>query len=313
MEIKKTLIIIDTEALTPTLSIRIDLEFGQKVEAPISISGRLLSNDGKVIAFINEYQISSDNYYGISILTREQKDKLHRDENVIIYNAQLTACLTHKAIEHIEIQREKDPEKAVRFNLDFVIKYISIPTKPTNIAAEDLVRLQLKRLNRKLIINQSDWVIKFAPQLGIGNFLLLELEIPDNKKVTEFWKELYATLTHNLKDIETALRSGDWQKAMFFARKFYENAKIGDSKKAHHKFKDEFNKLMTKDQHSQEGIDDLYTAIWKLFEFISKYVHDKDQVGNLSPLPVTKKEDAYFAYAIALGLLNLIGRKTNAD
>lgn len=313
MEVKNTNITIDTQALTPTFTIRVDLEFGHKVEAPVSISGRLLSNDGKVIAFLNEHQVNSDTNYGISILTREQKDKLYREKSVNSYYAQLTANLTNKAIEHIEIQREKDHEKSVRFNLEFVVKYIDIPAEPQNLVADNLVRLQVKRPYSSIAIKQSDWVKNFSPQLGIGNFLLLELQIPDDKKVTEFWKELYAKLTHNLKDIETCLRFGDWQKAMFFARKFYENAKIGDNKKAHAKFKDEFSKLMTKDQHSQEGIDNLHTAIWKLFEFISKYVHDKDKEGNLNPLPVSTKEDAYFAYAIALGLLNLIGRKTNAD
>lgn len=313
MNIKNTNITIDTLALTPTFTIKIDLEFGYNVEAPISISGRLLSNDGKVIAFLNEHQVNSGKSFGISILTREQKDKLCSEKNVDSYHAQLTAIITHKAIEYIELQREKDCEKAVRFSLDFIVKYFVIPVEPKNLAADNLIRIQVDQTFTNIVIKQSDWVNNFSPQLGIGNFLLLELQIPDDKKVSEFWKDLYAKLTHNLKEIETCLRSGDWQKAMFFARKFYENAKIGDNKKAHAKFKDEFNKLMTKDQHSQQGIDDLHTAIWKLFEFISKYAHDKDRDGNLNPLPVSTKEDAYFAYAISLGLLNLIGRKTCAD
>lgn len=313
MDLKNTTITVDTQALTPTLTIRIDLEFGYKIEAPISISGRLLSSDGKVISYINEHQINSDNSYGVNILTRTEKDKIYREKTTNSYYAQLTAILSPKAIEHIEIQREKDHEKAVKFSIDLVVKYIDIPTEPPNLTGDSIIRLQVKRQYNNIVIKQSDWVKNYAPLLGIGNFLLLELQIPDDKKVTEFWKELYAKLTHNLKDIETCLRVGDWQKAMFFARKFYENAKIGDNKKAHGKFKDEFNKLMAKDQHSQEGIDELYTAIWKLFEFISKYVHDKDKDGNLNPLPISTKEDAYFAYSIALGLLNLIGRKINAD
>jgi hypothetical protein len=313
MEVTDINISIDTQALTPTLLIRVTLQFGNKLEVPVSIVGKLLSNEGKVIAFLNEYQVSSDKFYGINILTREQKSTIDRERSFDNYCAQLTASLTHQAIEYIEIEREKDHEKAVRFVLNFAIKYLDTPLETTNLATNNLVRLHLKQQSRTLIINQSDWLKDYSAKLGIGNFLLLELQIPDDKKVTVFWKDLYAKLTQNLKDIETCLRSGDWQKAMFFARKFYENAKIGDSKKAHIQFKDEFNKLMTKDQHSQQGIDDLHTAIWKLFEFISKYVHDKDKEGNLNPLPISTKEDAYFAYAIALGLLNLIGRKTNAD
>jgi len=313
MNIKNTTIKIDTNALTPAFIVRVDLEFGDIVEAPISISGKLLSSDRKVIAFLSEYHVNSDSSYGINILTREQKDKLYKEKNVKSYFAQLTANLIPKAIEYIEIQREKDLEKAVRFNLDLVVKYIDIPAELSSLSADNLVRIQVNQLYDNVVIKQSDWVKNFSPQLGIGNFLLLELQIPDDKKVNEFWKELYSKLTQNLNDIEICLREGDWQKAMFFTRKFYENSKIGDNKKAHAKFKDEFSKLMTKTQHSQQGIDDLYTAIWKLFEFTSKYVHDIDNEGNLNPLPVSTKEDAYFAYVIALGLLNLIGRKANAD
>lgn len=313
MEVKNIKIKIDPKALTPTFTIWVDLEFGHKIEAPISIAGRLLSNDGKVIAYLNENHVNSDNSYGISVLTRENKDITYREKNVNCYYAQLTGSLSHKAIEYIELHREKDNEKAVRLSLDFVVKYIEIPAEPSNIAADYLIRLQVKRSSSNILIQQSDWITNFSPQLGIGNFLLLELQIPDNKIVSEFWKELYERLTLNLKDIETCLRSGDWLKAMIIARKFYDNVKIGDDKKEHAKFKQEFKKLMIKDQHSQQGIDDLHTAIWKLFEFISKYTHDIDKFGNLHPTPVTAKEDAYFAYIIALGLLNLIGRKIIVD
>mgnify|MGYP000055963766 CR=1 FL=1 len=29
-------------------------------------------------------------------------------------------------------------------------------------------------------VNQSDWIRDFAPKLGIGNFLILELKLPEN-------------------------------------------------------------------------------------------------------------------------------------
>lgn len=313
MRIKNTDIIIDNRTLNPTFTILVDLEFLYEVEFPVSISGRLSTNDGKVIAFLNECQANRDNKYGINTLTREQKAELHQVKRVNDYYAQLTASLTHKAIEYIEIQREKDYEKAARFNLELLVKHIDVPAEPYDLTANYLLELNVKRYDSDIVIKQSDWVRKFSPPLGIGNFLLLELHIPDDTEVTIFWKELYEQLTHNLKEIEACLRSGDWQKAMFFARKFYENAKIGDSKKTHGKFKDEFSKLMVQDNHSQDGINDLHTAIWKLFEFISKYVHDKDREGNINPLPVSTKEDAYFAYTIALGFLNLIGRKVKPD
>lgn len=201
--------------------------------------------------------------YENKILTPEQKNKFYRENNVSGYFAQLTVSLTNKAIEYIEIQREKDHEKAARFFIELVVKYIDIPSEQLNLAAENFIRLQVKRKNTSFTIKQSDWINNYSPHLGIGNFLLLELQIPDDKNVTEFWKELYASLTINLKDIETCLRSGDWQKAMLLSHKFYENIKIGDNKKGHAKFKEEFIKLMTKDQHSLEDINNLLKPIYQ--------------------------------------------------
>ncbi len=313
MEIKVSNIIVDRQSITPTLIIDVDFEFNSTIEAPLSISGRLLSADNKVISLLNEYQINSDYNLGLRVLTKAEKDKIYREKINSRYFAQLTAVLSTNAIEHIELQREKDQDKSVKFSLNFVIKYLEIFADPQNIATENLFGLQIKRYYKDFIIKHSDWIKSYSQQLGIGKFLLLELQIPDDKKVTELWKELHSNLTQNLKDVENCLRSGDWQKAMFFARKFYENAKIGDNKKVHQEFKNEFSILMTKDQHSEEGINNLLTAIWQLFEFISKYAHEKDRDGNFNLKPIATKEDAYFAYTIGIGFLNLIGRKTSTD
>ncbi len=85
--------------------------------------------------------------------------------------------------------------------------------------------------------------------------------------------------------------------------------KIADLKPGNSKYFEEFQKLMFADGHSIEGVENLHTAIWQLFEFTSKYVHEKDKTGNLKPPLVTSKEDAYFAFSICVGLLNLLGRK----
>jgi hypothetical protein len=63
------------------------------------------------------------------------------------------------------------------------------------------------------------------------------------------------------------------------------------------------------DQHSEVGFQHLLNSIYNLFEFISKYIHDKDQQQQLNPTPIPLKEDAYFAFALSVGLLNIIGKK----
>lgn len=310
MKISISSIKVDPEAIEATLLISLDINPYCNIEAPISVSGKLLSG-GKVIALLNEYTIKSEYSFGIRLHSQEEKEKIYREKNYNSYYPQLTAVLSPKAIEHIEYLREKDPEKSVKLSLDLIVKHLILPVDFTNIVNDSLLKIEVKRKHLDFIIKHSDWVNHYTKILGIGNFLLLELRIPDDENVSEFWKDLYAKLYSNLQDIEHCLRAGDWQKAMFFTRKYYENAKIGDKKPGQEIFREEFDKLLIQDQHNQEGIRNLYDALWKLFEFFSKYVHDRDKNGNLQPLPVSTKEDAYFAYALALGFLNLLGKKVN--
>lgn len=312
MDIKNLDIKIDTVALEPALIISLNIEPYYNIEAPISIAGKLNSSDGRTIAFLNEYTLNT-NSHGVRLYSKTEKERIYRENPYNLYCAQLTAVLSQKAIEHIESLREKDSEKAVKFSINLIVKYLILPIEDTDLTKGSLLNVETKRENKDFTIKHSDWINHFSTPLGIGQFLLLELRIPDDKKVSEFWKELYGKLSHNVKDMEKCLKAGDWQKAMLFARKYYENAKIGDDKPGHKEFRDEFDKLLKRDQHCQEGIDNLYDALWKLFEFFSKYIHDNDKKGYLLPMPVSTKEDAYFAYALAIGLLNLIGKKVNED
>jgi len=308
MELKIHNITIDQQAITPTLTIGVMLEFGSSLEAPLSISGRL-SVDGKVVSLLSEYQFgSNDTYFGLRPLTKAERDKIWREKSNSSYYSLLTASLSENAIEHIELSREKDHEKSVRFNMDFIVKYLDMPATPDEQTYEFL-KVHIKRCSINTDIKQSEWVKNYSPQLGIGNFLLLELEIPDQHSVSKEWVALYDRLSLRLTEINSAIRSGDWQKAMNSGRQFYENLKIGDSKAGHKKFEDELRKLFVKDQHSLEGIQNFLDGIWKFFEYNSKFVHDKDKAGNLNPIPLATKEDAYFIYALGVGLLNVIGKK----
>ena len=312
MKLKHTTIKIDTHSITPTLTICPELEYKHQIEAPVSISGKLCSSEGKTIALLNEYQVSNENSYGIKILTPEQKEKFGREKNVGTYYAELTASLTHSAIEYIENQRDKNSEKAVSFQLSFVVKYVVMEAEPSGIEKNDFIRLEVQTMRDNLVIKQSEWIRDYAPKLGVGNFLLLELKIPDGKKATGFWKEYYERLAKNLEQIETCLRSGDWEKGMIDARRFYENAKFGQ-KKTDIENRAKFSELMTEYRHSEAGVDNIYTVLFNLFNFTSKYLHDRDTDANPQAAPICKKEDLYFVYATAVGFLNFVGCKISEE
>lgn len=172
-----------------------------------------------------------------------------------------------------------------------------------------VMRFRIERIKTSNTIPQGDWIKRFSPYLGIGKFMLIELKIPDDLLVDEFWQKLYNRVVQNLQEMEKGLKNGDWQNVLTISRKFYENIKFGDKKPRHAKFREQFDVIMKNQGHTDEGIQNLYDAIKNLFSFTSKYVHDKDTAGNLNPIVICTKEDAYLVYSLSIGLLNLIGKK----
>ncbi len=310
MDIQNIKTTVCLNSINPTLLIGVFLQYEQDSEAIVSIAGRLLTNDNKIISLFSENQIRQDERFNLHL---KVKGKPKSDK---VFYTELGAVLSPKAIEQIEQQREaKNGE--VKFSLEFVVKYLEYSVDLENLSTENLKylrnnpfsTLRVSRYQRDYNIPQSVWTKDYAPQLGIGNFLLVELQIPDDLKVPELWKNRYKRLSQNLKDMEKYLRIGDWQATMTHARKFYENAKIGDKKASNAKLQSEFDALLLKDQHSAQGTQDFYDGIWKFFEFLSKYIHDTDKSANLVPSPNAQKEDAYLAFSLAMGLFNFIGKK----
>lgn len=296
----------DSSALEPTLSVHICITYYNWCEVPTYISGKLNSPAGKTIAYLNEFHARNRDFSGLKALFPNQKsNELTRQKST--YRANLTLPLSHKAIEHIEECREKDGEKAVHFNFKFILKYIEVDSEPG-----DNFCLMHKTIedNGYYKIPQSEWVRKFSPALGIGNFLLLELEIPQDFVVEKFWNDMYKRLSLKLVEIQDTLKNGDWQRSMEKGRQFYEILKIGDGKKANQKFEQELKKLFKRDQHNDEGYQNFIDSHWKLFEYCSKFVHENDKNGEHKPIPIAYKEDAYLVYTLGVGLLNVIGRKT---
>lgn len=316
LEIKIEDVTIDAVALTPALTVSLRIDYMGDVELPISITGKLVVG-GKVCAYINEYSIPGERHFNLRFIATKEKDELFRQGNRHIQNyyAILTAPLSPKAIDHFESVRERVGDKSMHFQFDFVVKHLQSPFTPEDLktmtAYSQLSFMELisKNYTQQFVIKQSDWVNKFSPGLGIGNFVLLEFQIPNKHEVAKEWKELYDRLYTRTQEMEQAIRQGDWQKTMFAARQFYENIKIGDKKPNHKWFADNLSQLFKNDQHSEEGFNNFLNGIYQFFDFTSKYIHDKDKQSNVVPIPVTTKEDAYFAYTLCVGLLNIVGKK----
>lgn len=307
MEIKANSFSIDQNSSIPALTIYFEMQYYSGEEAPLSVSGRMLLDDLKVVSLLSENYIVNGTTYELS--SKDHALAKKTDARPDKYGFHLTAPLSKESIAHIELVREKDADKSVNLNFDLLVKYFSTKSKVHPIASPTFLTLVVSRIKTNLRISEPTWLKTCAPYFEIGNFLLLELRIPDRLNSNEFWAELYQALINNVSDMEGYIHKGDWENVLRSARRFFENIKIADLKPGNSKYFEEFQKLMFADGHSIEGVENLHTAIWQLFEFTSKYVHEKDKTGNLKPPLVTSKEDAYFAFSICVGLLNLLGRK----
>lgn len=307
MEIKANSFSIDQNSSIPALTIYFEMQYYSGEEAPLSVSGRMLLDDLKVVSLLSENYIVNGTTYELN--SKDHPLLKKTDARADKYGFYLTAPLSKESIAHIESVREKDADKSVNLNFDLLVKYFSTKSKVHPIASPTFLTLKVSRIKTDLRISEPTWLKTCAPYFEIGNFLLLELRIPDRVTSNEFWHNLYSAAANNVHEMERYIRIGDWENTLREARRFFENIKIGDSKTGNTEFKKEFNKLMAAAGHTPEGIGNLHDAIWQLFEFTSKYVHEKDKNGNLKPIIVTSKEDAYFAMSVCVGLLNLIGRK----
>lgn len=209
MNITKTRIKVESQSINPMFNIWVDLEFDYSSEIPISISGKLCHQNGQILSVLTEYQLNTDSNYGLRL--RTEKDKKSNKISIGRHSVQLSALLTSKAIESIEEQREKQNNKSAEFYMEYVVKTMTINAYLDSLQTNDLLRLNIESKHSRVTIVQSDWVSNFSPKLGIGNFLLLELNL-STTGTSKFWKDLTELLTANVLEMEKWIRLGEWKK-----------------------------------------------------------------------------------------------------
>ncbi len=312
MRLENLNVSVETNTIQPALRVVANFVFAKDVEVLLSVSGKLSVGGKSLVNFI-ETPTTNREPQELKLLSKNDLEvflKLYPAPEAE-YTAIFQVPLCEKDLAFIEKTRESRGDKSANFYFEFFAKKCSYQLI-TNGATEQKLKTQNEHLYQYFEIKQSDWINHYISQLGIGKFMLLEFQLPDSPEIPEFWELLYNQLTQNLKDMEDAMNVGDWTKTMFLSRRFFENIKIGDATQRtpdRLRFKEEFDILMRADQHDQEGINDFYDGLWKFFNFTSKYVHEQDRTGRIRPIINCKKEDAYFVYALAIGLLNFLGSK----
>lgn len=297
------------ESIAPAISFSANIVNSYNIEYPYLITGELLCG-GKVVSFLQPI-LENRNEFDIRDITDAEDNKNYRENRKNYFRLILIAELNEKKIDFIENERQKNAKKSVAMNIRLRVGSLRIPT--IDRVSEFRYKIKVEELFESIEIAQNDWLQRFSPFLGIGEFYLVELIKPEPKSTNNIWLDLHETLVKNLNQMEEELRKGDWQRTMEISRRFFENIKIGDKKKGHEKYKVELKKRMQELQFDEVGINNLFDGIWQFFEFSSKFIHEKSTDGNAKPIPNAKKEDAYFVYSLSVNLTNLIYEKIKSS
>ena len=303
MSLKIRSVSVNNQSIFNQLIFEVDIPYCTNFEYPIQISGILSTANGNTeIATLIEYRNGSQD---IRINSMDDNSHNNKDNNAIF---KLIADLSPKAIEHIENIREKHTPKDIEFKIELQVKYIQANYKGTYATKGDqfnipFIKFRFEQMQVNHTINQSDWIARFAEKLGIGKFLLLELNVPEIKKNNgETLNETHELLITKIKLVENFIKKGEWYAAMTPLKEFYETFKNVE-------LKNELKDLLKEDCHEDLGIDNFFKGIDSFYHFVCKYIHPLDQTKRTKAIPTANKEDVYLGYSLAISILNLISKK----
>ncbi|MCB0518668.1 MAG: hypothetical protein H6577_26885 [Lewinellaceae bacterium] len=310
---------VNTNSIEPELIFDCTVSYEQPLEAITSIHGSLFAGDGKELSNFS-FQLQRLNC-PLSI-HHDYGDKKPTREETIRFQAK--AKLSPKSVSHIEGVRQIHYHKNVVFNVRLNLVTVTQRFDRRLFSSQgrsgelEFLRVSDEFYETSIEITQSDWIQKYAEQLGIGKFLLVELPSANlgfvrdrflNSAFPSVQKDLfqvYGRLTEKLNLMETELRKGNWDLVIRYSREFFELLKLGKNNPLERDLKDMF-KLRN---GSDIGFDELMKGLIALFDYASKFIHEKPLgLSSLQTKPKARSEDAYLIYSLCLNTWNLIAEK----
>lgn len=149
-------------------------------------------------------------------------------------------------------------------------------------------------------IYASNWIHDFAPQLGLGRFVLAELPMPAIVSVKGKHSKRVDKAFEALQKMEKEIREGEWAEAIEKSRPVAELLREEDLVKS----------LLSKHGYHDDAADSLIATIIGLFDYSSKFLHKVAKDGTTIPPEIKpEKEDAYLTYTVSTALVNLLTQK----
>lgn len=314
--------IIINEISTESISIGKDLvfkctlEFSENYQIPLGISGFLISSDNKIVSNINEYTNNTLSN-PLALMPTNQAEQIRKKTQNFrtVIPVELVSSLNKGAINHLEQLRLENNQRDVELRLKLKLKFLgtSFDTNSFSQTITQLINYNESILHTEITIPQSEWLRKFSSYLEIGSFFIVEINKSKMIKLFESFKELgdrdlgtfIASIEKAIDKVETIeshIKKGEWEISMRYAREFFELLRFKKTDDLYERLKNKFV-----DRNGTDvGFQDLYEATQGLFEYSSKFIHEKDKKGNIHVKPTAKMEDAYFIFSLCVNTLYLI-------
>ena len=148
-------------------------------------------------------------------------------------------------------------------------------------------------------IYASNWIHDFAPQLGLGRFVLAKLAIPAPVSVKGKHSKRIDKAFEALQKMEKEIREGEWTEAIEKSRPVAELLREEDLVKS----------VLVKHGYHEEVANSFMATINGLFEYSSKFLHKVAKDRTIPPEIKAEKEDAYLTYTVSTALVNLLTQK----
>ncbi|MBI1228119.1 MAG: hypothetical protein GC192_22995 [Bacteroidetes bacterium] len=310
---------VNTHAVEPELVFNCTVSYEQPLEAILSFYGCLRAGDGKLLSDLN-FQVQRLDC-PLSVHYNIGQKQPTREETI---RFQAKAKLSHRAISHVESVRQAHYHKnaVLSISLSLVTATQKFDRRLFSTQGREgepeFLKVSDEFYETSFEIPQSDWLHKYAEQLGVGKFLLVELPPANLSFVQErFLKsgfpavkkdlyKIYERLTENLNMMESEVRKGNWDLVVRYSREFFELLKLGKNNPLEKDLRDMFRLR----NGSDIGFDELMRGLIALFDYASKFIHEKPQgLASLQVKPKARSEDAYLVYSLCLNTWNLIAEK----
>lgn len=346
MELEITGVETSDRHLSPTIEFEVEVEFRRYDEALMVLDGRLEGAGNTILSPVHEWgdEARRGDFLRDSKLG-SHPDNINQDYgngDDQSFTTKVFAPLGAEGVEYLEKQRDRDQRGDVYLKILLEVGVLRDQTKLTGVhevkpkkysleeiqpaGGHERILTRERRLENKGEMNfleprdvpahmevgrtvlrgqtqiaSNEWIQDYAPSLGVGDRLVVELPDPDDMSgVSEDLQEAIIELGH----ARDELRRGEWSHCV---RLIQNNVLelVDPEKGAEELWEMEDVGYSSPAQGALRGLNDAFK------NYLGKFRHRRSRPPESERMPRTdaRREDAYFMYVTAAGLVQLLARK----